>query len=552
MQPEISAGRRILAVVLTDFLMEAALGFELTEARLQKRKQPLGVVVVEESEELISSRNAPLKRLLAVSPLAERLGVQLGDRVSEAEVRVAHLEVKAVTVAKLTELLLAVAEVLRNFGSSVSLSPWLKEALAQTTAEKWVRKSLPCVWVDVTGVGHLYGSEEELAYELRERVRLLGHSVQIAIAPGPELSRAYATHGALGAGGIRIVRASEVEKTLVDLPIWALPLDSEKVEFFALSGLFLIRDLAALPRAAVVSRLGTNALKILELLQGQDDAPLVPCTFASQIEEQIEFEEGASGLEPMLFALRGLVARSSARLEGRGQAASRLSLQLLLESSSTRRIPELKLDFELAAPIWREGELFRVVRSRLEKLELEAICVGMKLSLAQLGTRATTQLQMGRGQAASAVEQSELPILLAELEGDLGKTRVGTLSVEARHRPEERTSLNKMQFQSSKKPRRGAARSCQSELDRATRLFAQAIPLVAPLAVGQTLIFMQSLYTIEKLKFVERFEGVNWWTEGATSRDYFWAMLSGTEGVVEALTFVNRKTGERFIQGLRD
>ncbi len=64
--------------------------------------------------------------------------------------------------------------------------------------------------------------------------------------------------------------------------------------------------------------------------------------------------------------------------------------------------------------------------------------------------------------------------------------------------------------------------------------------------------FDQRLYTVDQVRFAERLESVEWWTGRAVARDYVWLTLAGADGVLEALAYVDRVTGERYVQALLD
>lgn len=555
--------RRVAAIVLPDLLVELASAFQ---RKGLEQKLPFGVVAMREEGALshielcavepgTSSTLTARHRLEAVSPAAEKLGLSAGLRISEAQAMLAQFEVKVVYLSELARSLMSVAEVLSSLGSTVSLSSWLKELeLGLSNSEKLrAGTSLPCVWLDVSGVGHLYGSEAELALEIRERVRLLGHSVRVVIANGPETAQAIASYGELGPGGVRVVSHGDASQAMRQLPILALSLDSERLQFLSRLGMLNVEELLALPKSAAMSRLGPGAPQLFELMEGREDTPLVPCAFPEFIDERVDFEEGATNLEPVLFALRGACARASARLRGRGQAGGRLNLKLLVEKRKQEFLPDIELILELSAPIWREGELFRVLRGRLEKVELRSSCLGLELCVDRLDRPVVTQLSMNSGLTTRGLEASELPILLAELESDLGQSRVGLLRVLPSHKPEERTSLSPLGGSPTRRSSRQSALTVASkELDRVTRIFQPACPLGIPLGLGQSVFWRQNLYTIEKLRFVERLDAVEWWAPVATSRDYFWALLSSSEGVLEALTYIDRRTGESFLQGFCD
>ena len=67
---------------------------------------------------------------------------------------------------------------------------------------------------------------------------------------------------------------------------------------------------------------------MLELLAGRDPEPLVAFRPAKVLVETMSWDDPVPGLSPLAFALRGLSARVSARLGGRGQAAQGLLLTI--------------------------------------------------------------------------------------------------------------------------------------------------------------------------------------------------------------------------------
>jgi hypothetical protein len=72
------------------------------------------------------------------------------------------------------------------------------------------------------------------------------------------------------------------------------------------------------------------------------------------------------------------------------------------------------------------------------------------------------------------------------------------------------------------------------------------------LRVGTSVVINRELYVIEKLRFDHRLSNVQWWTERPVSRDYLWLLLAGAAGKLEAFAYVERDTGQVFVQGLRD
>ncbi len=586
LREETPAGRRVAAIVLSQLLCEVAQSphkEELSDLARQRRKlPPLGVVLSEgEGERELESSAI----LTAVNREARSYGVRPGQSIAEARALVAGLVVREVTRERLNGALARVAEVALGFGATVSLE------VPDT------------VWVETTGVAQLFGGERALAEEIVSRVRELGHGVRVAISEGPHLARAFATWGPINRTATCVVPPSETIERLHELPVRCLPLDAERIDWLSRLGVLDVGDLAKLPRKAVSSRLGKEARRILQLCVGKDPAPLAAYEPPRTLHEETQWEEPVSGLEPLLFVLRGLVSRISARLSGRGEAAQALDLEILHDASIARLRgvpPKRTLHLDLAAPLWRESELERVVRSRLERTELGAPTLGLSLAVPQLTPAHVQQLDLSRvsgGKLSGCRGLEELPVLLAELAADIGSEQVGVLEMVDSHRPEARSvlvpvegvgaSLPKGSNNGSVRSRNGSklgatsnkqrglgrsaasrsrsrgaveqlslgelpARKACSRFDYATRLLPTPIPFESPVRIGASCVIGPHFYTIEKVRFLHRLEGVEWWTSEPASRDYLRLWLRSSEGGLDALVFVDRPSGRRYVQAIAD
>jgi protein ImuB len=359
-------------------------------------------------------------------------------------------------------------------------------------------------------------------------------------------------------------------KALSDLPLAALPLDQEHIVWFGRLGIFQVGQLAQLPKEALSSRLGSGALEVLQLIHGLDPLPLVAGEFARNIQEECSWEEPAVGISPLLFALHGLVAKISARLEGRGEACSRIECELQHDPAMARQLragAATVLDFDLATPLHHESDLERIMKTRLQACELLAPTIGMRIQVSQL----THQMHRQLGLNGTTTEASshangpwtqEFPVLAAELQADIGASCVGTLHTYPSHVPEDCSRFQPL-FASStvrtnkKLPKPRPSRSAHKlglnpENERLTRLLPYPQRINVPLKVGETFALGSELYVIKELRFVRRLGEVKWWEESSVSRDYHWAWLRSAQGGTEALLFVDKKTGEGFVQAFCD
>ncbi|HEX6275215.1 MAG TPA: DNA polymerase Y family protein [Polyangiaceae bacterium] len=555
------AQRRVAAIFLPELYCE------LVVAGSTARAEPPFGVILAGSPESSSATPAATERLVAVNHVARRYGVRAGQSIAEAGALVARLEIHRVAPAAIDRALAAVADVAFAFGATVAV------------------RTPDTVFVELGGSSHLFGGEEALGEELAGRVRALGHGVRIAVADGPELARAFACWGAPAGKGkaVRCVPSEHTAQEARTLPVVALPLSDECQGFLVRLGVLTFGDLAGLPRSAVGGRLEGEVSRALDLAAGVDRTPLVPYQPASELEERVSFEHGVAGSEPLLFALRGLASRLSARLSGRGEAADALVLTVQHDRSIARLRgvkPETKLRFSLATPLHREEDVRRIVFTRLERVRLPAPSVGLVLAAPVLVSAVQRQLELGEALAGNAGASDELPLVLAELRSDLGEERVGILKTLDAHRLEAQSVLEPTEGVIPGKTRgkarraaRSAKRSRQRETPLAvhvsgassgelvgglaggapvTRLLPEPLPLDAAFRVGATVAIDHRLYNIERLRFEQRLYAVEWWTRAPVQRDYVRLWLRGHDGVVEALAFVDRESQKRYLQAVAD
>jgi len=571
------AARRVVALVLPELLLEVAVTTGPPRSR-----GPWGVVLLDPGEVLepLEEPLRPTARLSAVSASARRCGVREGQTIAEARALVAGFEALRLHPTLVERALAVVGEVALGFGATVSL------------------RVPDTVWVDVSGSAHLFGGEAPLAEELAERVRALGHAVRAAVAPGPELARAVARWAPPDPRnkGVHTVPTEDAARAVQELPVVALPLGEEAQTFLLRLGVLTLGDLAALPRSTLTTRLAGEVARALDLALGIDPTPLVPYRLPETVVEELGFEYGVEGSEPLLFALRGMSARLAARLTGRGMSAEKLVLTLTHDRSIARMRgakEQTELRFSLSSPLAREEDIRRVVSSRLERARLPAPTLRARLEAPVMVPLMARQLELGETLAGGTDVERELPVVIAELVADVGEGRVGVLTTLDSHRLEARSMLAPALVRATPRGRRGGARTRRSERAAAperghgprsttplavhvsgnplpvvegtlaessdgdaraplTRLLSEPLRFEGALRVGTTVAFEQSLYTIEALRFEHRLHAVEWWNGAPITRDYVRVWLKATEGLIEAMVYVDRSSGKRYLQAIAD
>ena len=573
--PGSTPARRVLALVLPELLVELAEQRLLWGLQRGKAKPPLGVVLVngadpkkagtaESASSAVGSVAKPIDataKLSAVNESARRYGVREGQSIAEACALVANLVVREVTQAEVRELLGSIAEVGLSLGATVSIE-----------APDTVCPDTVCI--DITGSAHLQGGEVALACEFANRVRGMGHSARVAVSDGPRLARAFAHWFAPAAAdpedrGVCVVPSERTVAALAALPINALPLSADTAAWFVRLGVFTIGELCALPKQALGSRLGDSAASVTELCAGRDRAPLIAYTPERSITESTAWDEPVTGNEPLLFVLGGLVSRVSARLNGRGEAAHSFTLTIAYDPAIARfhgEKLEQVLRFKLAAPLHRAEEMRRVLSARLARTKLGAPSLGMRLSVPKLLPAVARQLELSQvmsGITVSAAADDEIPVLIAELVAELGEDKVGTLKLVDSHRPEAKSKLSPAKVEPLAPTARGRGKTQRDRLRKTepsfaempgapTRLLSEPCELHGPLRVGVSIAIDRSLYTIEHLRFEQRLDAVEWWGHAPVTRDYVRLWLQGTSGGFEAMAYVDKTSGRRYLHALAD
>ncbi|HEY5960101.1 MAG TPA: DNA polymerase Y family protein, partial [Polyangiaceae bacterium] len=509
----------------------------------------------------------PNFRLSAVDVTARRLGIIEGQTIVEARSLHAGLEVVALSRSKIVDTLRRIAESLLDRASIVAI------------------EAPDTIWLEIGPVERALGGEAKVVQDVIERVRCLGHAVRLAVAAGPRLAQLFARWAARGKPQGLIVPIARSQTMVRELPIAALPLTPDQLGWLGRLGLIKFGDLHSFPEGELVSRLGRDSARFIALARGEDNEPLFAIQPERVLREGMEWEEPVEGLDRLRFVLRRLTTNLEARLAARGEAAERLSVSFQHDRGIARHLGvscETHLHLELTRPLGHAEDLERIIVARCERLQLLAPSIALELKVIAPIPKQPKQLELGRllaGYGSLVPADEGLPVLLAELEIDIGIERVGLLKLADSHRPEAKSlfvpcRLDETSGKIVKQQRlRKAQRVASPPIDAAatapansngrdngtsptlagiTRLLEKPIAIAPPIRVGATVFLEHQAYVIEQLRFEERLEGIEWWNKQPIARDYWRSFLRGTTGGLEALIYVEPQTGHCFLQAVVD
>ncbi|WP_151636407.1 Y-family DNA polymerase [Noviherbaspirillum aerium] len=287
--------------------------------------------------------------------------------------------------------------------------------------------------LDVTASLRAFGGRLALSRLVRHSMLVLGFTPQLSMAPTAQGAwlLACARSGRRPARR-RMIRMGNMMRRLDALPCMLLPQVQPYLQWLEGIGCKTLGDLRKLPRAGLQRRCDKSVLDALDRAYGQaaelHDWVQPPQSFAARLElpDRIEHADSA------LFAARRLLLQMTGWLVARQLAVSRFLLLLEHERGRTAIAPT-PLEIALAAPVWQEEHLTRLLKERLARVELIAPVIGLRLEVAQISPMLppTESLFPEPGGAPADFHR-----LLELLKARLGDHGVLAPSPQADHRPE--------------------------------------------------------------------------------------------------------------------
>lgn len=209
------------------------------------------------------------------------------------------------------------------------------------------------------------------------------------------------------------------------------------------------RELASLPEAELVARLGPGALSLQKIARGEDLTPFQAYLPELRFEVSREMDWSLDSLQPLTFILAGLLDPLCRELESYGRATDAVHLILKLED---RGLHERTL--QLAFPTRNPRLLLSLLRLELESHPPRAGVVGVMLRAQPARPRV---FQYSFLQPLTP-DPEKLSLTLSRLTALLGKEHVGFPVCLDTHRPdafrieEQKSKRAKEQTRGSRKP----------------------------------------------------------------------------------------------------
>jgi protein ImuB len=267
-----------------------------------------------------------------------------------------------------------------------------KDAACLLALARWSSRYSPSLnvdgedglWLDVSGVPHLFGGANALLDDMAKRFAHLGFTARLALAETLGGAHALARYGRVSS---LIVPQGKIGEALASLPVEALRLAEEIVRLLKRLGLKRIGQLYDLPRASLERRFHSRetaeaVLHRLDQALGRREEPRSPLLPAPDYAARFPFPEPLITHEGVVAGLDHLAEKLCQALNLARRGARRLQLAIYRADGTSAVI-----DAGLSAPSREPSHLARLFADRVE-----AVDVGFGVDLMVLAALATEPL----------------------------------------------------------------------------------------------------------------------------------------------------------------
>ena len=307
------------------------------------------------------------------------------------------------------------------------------------------------LWVEITGVGHLYGGEDALLADLLRRFGIAGFTAKAAVADTYGAAYALARYGCARGSAHTIAEPGKTREALAPLTVEALRLAPAAVQLLKRLGLRTVGQILEIPRSSLARRFRDD-LRAMRQRVVADAANAV----VWRLDQALGYEqEPRRPLEEPPVRIRSLpFAEPLISSEGIEQAVQRLSQELTADLSSAcegafvirlslYRSDGTRADAEIGSgrPCRDPDHIMRLLRERLDKIDAGLGIDLVTLAAVRVGPVAPDQCGLG----AVSADDNAVARLIDRLVNRLGGNRVRVMEVGDSHLPERAMVLRPAQ-----------------------------------------------------------------------------------------------------------
>ena len=346
-------------------------------------------------------------RIAAADRRAQALGVATDELLADVRARLGALEVREARPDADRGALLKLVRWAACFSPYVA--PW-EQGLT----------------FDIEGCAHLFGGEERMARQMRERLSRFGLTARVAIAGTIGAAHALCRFGPEEI----VVAAGKEEEALARLPVAALRISEKQAASLHRLGLKRIGDVARLPRAPLAQRFGEDFVERLDQALGRLPEPFSPLAAPVAYRALTALAEPIAAQEQVLDLARRLTANLMPALDRDGKGVRTLRLTLYRVDGETR-----EMDVGLAAASRDAAHIVNLFALKLDGLA-EDYDAGFGFEAARLDVLACEAMAPAQQTLTAPGQADTLSLLIDRLGSRLGLENVVRFKPEDTHIPE--------------------------------------------------------------------------------------------------------------------
>ncbi|RJS95076.1 DNA polymerase Y family protein [Salinisphaera sp. Q1T1-3] len=359
---------------------------------------------------LVTETTAQRQRIVAADPVALAAGARNGMALADARLRLpeAVLHERHIALEKTAMVRLA--------GWAWGYSSQLHWALAGGD-----KVTCTHLIMEIGASQRLFGGRAALWQRIETDLTRMGYRYRAGLGETPQAALAFARADE----SIRRRRCPD------ELSIACLDLSANVRATLSASGLRLAGELFALPSGTLIHRFGPELSAYLERLRGQRPHGLALFRLPSRYNTRHELNAAVDSTQGLVFVLRRVFDALAGFLLGADSAIQTLRLSLIHE-----REPPTRLQLALSAPTHDARHLEHVAHQRLERVQLVAPVVGLRLVSDRLRRSRHKQAGFWPQPGQDNGDDDSWPAVLDRLRARLGHEAVQWLHQIDDHRAE--------------------------------------------------------------------------------------------------------------------
>jgi protein ImuB len=290
-------------------------------------------------------------------------------------------------------------------------------ALALYAARRWTPRAALSgpdgLFLDLTGVAHLFGGEKRAAVNFVKFCARAGFEARVAVAGTPGAAWALARHVA---HPLAFCPPGGEAGALAPLPLSALRIEEDRLAAARRLGIERVGELVAMPRAPLARRFGKPLLARLDQALGRAAEAIEPIVPEEPPAAELRFAEPIATPEAIAEAMGALLTRLLSTLDRAGLAARRFVLSCARVDGADQQVA-----IGTARATRDRAHLLRLLSMRIEEIEPGFGLDSMRLAAGRCEPLAPQPIE---GALTGDPPAPDLAPLVDRLAGRLGPRRL--------------------------------------------------------------------------------------------------------------------------------